>query len=450
MSANGKTRALIIAIEDYREATEMARELTGTTNRAEDFAKWIEGELEVPREQITFCSSRPNNYSKDGSERKQIKKAIERLVEAGANSTERLFVYISGHGAFSPGSNNSPHSNLLLTSDFVSSRDGDACICLEELTNYLSRGLGRGSHIHLLDMCRTPNLVLPFIPLGMGEESETRGVANWFQIFSATPGNAAINDSLFSTVLLEILNGTSPSQVLERDGKKEGLYWLTFNGLFFSMEQEFSKRKNRSLQSRNDRSRVPGIQEISSDVRIRSLTKKGPTATIVDEAGCKAAPISLLIDYDDIVFLGETNWQVPDFLEKALQLREHRPWNRLDVLSVKDLSQSGRPGVSQTELEKQREQAENRLTENASKYAHQLYVYRYDYQSAETYGSFWKASDGRRRVHVSQRIDGFDNLLAPSHDFIDFPESRLPYVDTRFELVKRVLEDHKTEKVFPV
>jgi hypothetical protein len=148
-----------------------------------------------------------------------------------------------------------------------------------------------------------------------------------------------------------------------------------------------------------------------------------------------------------VIFLGETNGQLPKFMEPALQLRQGRRWKRIEVFSIEDLSQAGRPGELLENLQRERQQTEDFLRENAARLANHLALYRYSY--AGTYGSLWTAPDGRRRVHVSPRILGVNIRAAPSCDFIDFPKDKHCTVDRYFRLPEDILRHPDSRQIFP-
>jgi len=428
-------RVLTIAVEDYPQSTTTSRTLPGTISNAEKFIAWTEKVLSVKKEHITFCCSGDSVWRTDGTTKKEVKNAILRLLKAGSNNTERLFLFITGHGVMKPGLGCEPHKNYLLCSDFESSSvSGDAIIDASELTTLLSRCLGVGTHVHFVDACRTIDPVL--VPEGLGVvcESATSGVASWYQLLSAAEGAYANTDNRFIGRILSALDGECD---LERDENQEGQYWVTFRKLTDAVQQDFEAQQ-RAVEIRSAAEH--------SDVRIRSLEIAGATPTIADTRGKKGPPLDLLRDYDDIILLGETNGQLPNFLKTAAEVRQQRPWNRIDVLSIEDLSSAGRPGVSIAVLEQERESMEKYISENASKIADQVSLYRYAYADVGTYGSFWTKKTGQRHVHTSGKVVGMNIRLSPSSDFVDFPQSRHPTVEALFDVAHAAIK--KSRSVF--
>ena len=134
-------RALVIAVEDY-PGLGSSNKLAGTIANAVQFAKVIETLLSVPRKNIIFCSSNGCEYRTHGTRRSEIEQAILKLLDDGLNTTNCLFVFLSGHGIMKPADGSDPHTDVLLCSDFKSSREsGNACIRVDELTTLLARGL---------------------------------------------------------------------------------------------------------------------------------------------------------------------------------------------------------------------------------------------------------------------------------------------------------------------
>lgn len=428
-------RALIIAIEHYPKSTETSATLPGTIANAERFAKWIEQNFDIAPENIVFCCSEKVQKSTHGATRKDIKQAILKLIQAGADDTSQLFVFLSGHGVMKPSQNAEPHEDFLLCTEFESSAiSGDECINITELATLLSRSLGAGSHLYFLDSCRTVSTTLCPAGLSIQCQNANSGVAGTFLLHSAASGTAAANNSLFTDVVIRCLDGRCE---LDSDPADSGTFWITFRNVSRSVEQEFSE-KHRSVEVRT-------VAE-KSDVRIRTVQKAGPTASIRDASGRKAPPVELLTAYDEVIFLGETNSQLPGMIEKAFAERKQRRWKRLAILSIEDLNQAARPRVALSALEQERQTAEDFFGNNAALFSDELALYRYNYVG--TYGSLWTASDGRRRVHVSSKIMGVDIRVSPASDIVDFPADRHPQADMYFQVAENTIKNAATRCVF--
>ena len=428
-------RALIIAIEDYPQSRSTSAKLPGTTANAERFAAWLEENLKINREHIVFCGSKESQYRTHGDTRKEVKAAILDLTQKGIDDTEQLFVYLTGHGVMKPGTGTEPHTDLLLCSDFVNSDvSGDACLSVSELAALLSRSLGVGTHLYFVDACRTIDPNLEPASLGVRAQTATSGVASWFQLLSASAGTAAKNDSQFVQIILGCLEGHCE---LKQDPAEPGKCWVTFANVARALEREFF-----SLQRGVE---VRTLAE-KSDHPIRSLRQAGMATPIVGADGRKSPPVELLKAYEDVVFLGETNGQLPKFIEQAFKDRQQRRWKSLTIFSIEDLSQAGRPGIPKLKLEEERQLAEDFLRSNAAKLTDELVLYRYNYIG--TYGSLWTAADGRRRIHVSPKMLGLDIRSCPSMDLVDFPESRHPTVDLYFQLATSTVNSSDCRRIF--
>ncbi len=429
------SRVLIIAIEDYPQSRGTSAKLPGTIANADKFAAWLEENLKIAREHILFCCSGESLYRTHGAARKDIKAAILQLTLKGIDDTDKLFVYLSGHGVMKPGQGTEPHTDLLLCSDFVGSDiSGDECLSLSELSALLSRSLGSGTHLYFVDACRTIDPNLDPASLGVKTQTATSGVAGWFQLLSASAGSAAKNDGRFMDAIIRAMDGGCE---LARDEADQDRCWVTFGNVARALEKEFADQQ-RGVEVRT-------LAE-KSDFPIRRLFRSGMATPIINADGRKSPPVELLKAYEEVVFLGETNGQLPKFLDQAFSDRHQRRWKRLSILSIEDLSQAGRPGIAKSDLEKERQAAEDFLRSNAGRLAEELDLYRYNY--AGTYGSLWTAGDGRRRVHVSPRMLGVDIRSAPSSDFVDFPERHHPTVDLYFRLAQDVIASPDCHEIF--
>jgi hypothetical protein len=430
-----ETRALIIAVEHYPESKSTSTCLEGTIASAEKVARWLENELQVPRERILFCSSGDSVYRTHGATRAEIRKAVIRIIKEGGNATDRLLIFLSGHGVMKPGKPGKLHSDILLSSDFVASDlSGDACIQVDELTVLLARSLGAGSHVCFIDACRTVDDNLQPIGLGLYPPTGVSGVAGWYQLLSATSGGYAVSDSQFVDLLIKCLDGGCD---LDYDIPDNGDRWVTFRSVAKAIEKEFEQIQ-RGIEVRTAAK--------SLDYRIRSMKTSGQVLSVVGPLGKKSPPVEFLAAYDVVTFLGDTNSQLPPMLSKAFEARGKRRWKRLDVLSVEDLSTNGRPGVSVGALNKERDDAEAEFMQLAADYCDAMALYRYRY--AGFYGSFWTAGDGRRRAHVSALIPGLDIRMTQSADFVDFPNERQPTVDFYFNQAQATIARSDTKCIF--
>lgn len=175
----------------------------------------------------------------------------------------------------------------------------------------------------------------------------------------------------------------------------------------------------------------------------------GQVLPAVGPGGKKSPPIQFLSDYDEVIFLGETNSQLPPMLHKAFALRREigkTRWKSLRILSIDDLSRNGRPGLTAEALTAERDGAEAEFRKLAAEYCDVMELYRYSY--AGYYGSFWTASDGRRRAHVSAIIPGLDIRTTQSSDFVDYPGATQPTVEFYFQRARSILESPETTRIF--
>ena len=439
-----RIRALIIAVEDYPKSKTTSTKLEGTIANAENFANALQACLNVPPENILFCCSGTTNIQQPrGANKQDVSDAIQELIRVGANQTDCLFVYLSGHGVMKPAQGPEPHTDVLLCADFISNVGGTSSFQIDELTTRLARGLGVGTHLTFVDACRTADPVFPITPFDF-IVPQANGTADRLRLSSVSTGNSAVNDGLFTNTLIDSLNGRLS---LEIDPTDPTSCWVTFRSILNDV--------NRAMEPLQ---RVPEPKtEGKADYRIHKFQRANAVPSVLSPDGRKAPPVELLRDNDEIIFLGETNSQLagklrdgnwtiilnkPNFLEQAFELRKGRKWKRLDVFSIEDLSTAGRPDRTVAELELERQEAEDFLRTNASRLAIELRLYRYAY--AGVYASLWTSTDEKRRAHVSPRVLGMDIRTAPSSDFVDFPGNRHPTIGNYFELVKKIVSQPST------
>ena len=430
-----KIRAFIVAIEDYPVSTSTSAKLPGTIASAEKFANWLQDVLNVDQDNIFFCSSMKGFLTTHGTKSPEIKQAIVDLINCGHNETDLLFVYLSGHGVMIPG--REYDLDILLSSDFVNPQiSGSACIEVNELTELLEQSLGIGTHLYFIDACRTQTQKLDATRLGITAFDATSGRADWFQLSSGKPFEAVPSDSLF---IESLLNGLGGKCNLVKDDSGTGLAWITFQNVAEAVAESFRER-GREIFVRS---------KGKTDYRITRTPEAGAVSTIVTTHYTRFPPVELLTEFDEIIFLGETNGQLPWFIKDAHENRMEQGkglWKKIDVLFIKDLSRAFRTDKPLNELELERDECDAFFRREGKQMVEALALYRYNY--AGTYGSFWKNNSGKRRAHVSAGLLGEDIRVSPASDYVDFPGSRHPKVESYFELARRVIESDDCERIF--
>ncbi len=423
-----KTRALIIAVEDYPESTVTSTNLPGTISNAERFASWLEHDMKVPRSEIVFCATGggAEGYTSNGATRDDIRNAVKEFRTHGRDSTDRLFLYVTGHGLSKEQPDYDEDRDVLLCSDFVDMDSGDKCVPLGELTKLLADGLGPGVHMWFVDMCRSSNSTIVPVGLGLAHTVSDSGSAKWFQLLSTESGDYASTDSKFIDALIPSLNGEGEIKLVE-DPAGDGSYVVTFQSVAKAVSRAFSEI-----------GRVSATRMNGTEDAIQTVKRAGEVETIRG-AGCsKVPPIRLLCENDEVIFLGETNGQLPGFMKKAFEERGKK-WKRIDILTIEDLKTAHRGKVPLPDLEQERDEAERFFKDEAVGMCDQLAIYRYDYVG--TYGSFWTSSDGARRAHVSAKIIGKDIRTTPASDYVDFPHMRDSDVEDFFALARRAIDE---------
>src|SRR4029453_4853186 len=157
-------RALIIGIEQYPNATDLAQQIKDATQSAEKFFQWVtNGDPWVKTGKTLaatdcFVCTKGGSFPQAnlfGTEREQIADAIEAMVTAGKDQTDELYVYFSGHGY---GFSDSPKRRVvvvLIGSEYQSpAKGGVKSLKLQELQEKLWSVLGGLHHYYFIDACR--------------------------------------------------------------------------------------------------------------------------------------------------------------------------------------------------------------------------------------------------------------------------------------------------------
>lgn len=423
-----RTRALIIAIEKYSNATDVGTTLPGVIRAASRFRSWLHEELNVQDEDIVVCSGFDSHERTFDDSIYEIRKGVAQILEFGRDCTDRLFIFVAGHGVTV--ADRGIDDDYLLTSDFVNVREsGSCCVPIAGLADLLARTMGPGEHIWFVDMCRTNNVTLAPSGLGISPKESSLGQASQFTLFSTGAGMTAPNDNQFVDALMSALAGNCQ---LVNDEDEAGVYQVRFQSVAEVVSQELQSKGRETYH------RAAGSK---NDLSIRTIRQAGPTATIIRDGGFKSPRLKLLTDFDELIFLGETLGQLPSLVKQAFsEHRAKRRWRSIELFSIKNLSNAFRADVSPTQLNSERDEMEEYFRSAAAEITDVLRLYRYDYVG--TYASLWRADDGRRRVHLSSGVMGEDiRRSAITTDYVDFPEAPLATIDSYYSIVTNLRND---------
>ncbi len=444
---------LIIAIENYSEAQQFARTLPGTLVAADKFHRWLRNGLGTPAESIIVCSS-PSHWKKwEGqavmleANRDGITMAVDALLRRGAQlgGIDRLFVYAAGHGLQVTRDGWRKPEDLLLLANFRSATlDGDRVVFVDELQGRLANGLGPGVHYFFVDACRTeaPERFNPQ-HLSVMTPASTPHRASSHRLASARSGTAAATSSVFIDALLSYLNTHVAAAGASGPQRPP-----TLSAAAFSVADSVRRHQGKidlQLDGLDDRILPAGDQEppgptsypIAEGTLASIPTISGPVPTIgIDTRQVKIPPVELLVRYDRIIFLGETNSQLPTFIEDAAKMGKR--WRRIDVFGLEDFAEHGRQNMTAEGLVEERDRAEAALERLLRDYCQEFAIYRYEYQGA--YGSLWLHDEtGVRRVHISPRLAWVDTRRSPASDIVELPHSPNLSVQHMFELAETLI-----------
>src|SRR5438132_6221816 len=93
------SRALIVAIENYPDAEDVARTLPGTVDGGNHFLDWLITTKKVNPRHILYCADRDVPGRTADTTRAAITESLSELVAGGKETgTEELYVFFAGHG----------------------------------------------------------------------------------------------------------------------------------------------------------------------------------------------------------------------------------------------------------------------------------------------------------------------------------------------------------------
>src|ERR1035441_6284644 len=197
-------RAIVISIANYPDA-DIGKQLPGTEESADKFHDWLVQERQVAAANIVRLKD---------IDRLKLEKAFRDLVDRGQDTTERLFVFFSGHGlSFQDAPGKQRPADILVGGDFENLQDsGQSCLKLSDLQDKLFDCLGPGEHFYFIDACR--NLVnaseLSPTNIGWTRPQSAPGTDNApaiYTLFSTERLSMAVDNSVFAVQLVEGLSG---------------------------------------------------------------------------------------------------------------------------------------------------------------------------------------------------------------------------------------------------
>ena len=428
-------RAFLVAAEHYPQSESTSSELPGTIDATSRFARWLSEVHGLPDDNIFRCSSEDDAEYR--TTRSGIIDAGHELIcqsQGDRNGTEQLFVYVAGHGVTV--TDHQDGHDIFLCSDFINpTRSGVACIDINEWIDWFARELGVGNHFWFVDACRTP--VGPMNPtsLGIARSTAHRASANWFQLSSAAPGHAAKNDFTFVSSLLDALKGNCK---LVNVPAQDGRFAVTFDNVAETVLETLRQE---------DRSGYSQASGDATDSEITTVIRYDEVETITKD-GEKLPPVELLTKYDDVIFIGNTNGLLPQFLLEAFEHRDQRRWRTLEVLFIRDLVNTldFRPDQTIDRLQAKRDAAQSFLESEAEKLAFEVRIYHTPYLGF--FGSIWGNETEKRRAHITTAFFKENIRKTRSRDYIDFPDSRSPVIEEYLARVRARMADGAARCVF--
>ena len=211
-------RALIIAIENYPDIVDFAKILPGTHDSAKKFLAWVKASTKfanIPAgdepKRIIVCSDDPAFPGRThGARAQDIRLALKALWQNGANKTEELFIFVSGHGFLFKESDIARAADVLVAADFGETDvSGAQCLRLDAIQQQLLTAMGPGNHYYFVDACRNEVSTqdIQVGPLGVALPRSSQRDAEVFSLFSTNRLSIAPTASAFTDHLVDGLAG---------------------------------------------------------------------------------------------------------------------------------------------------------------------------------------------------------------------------------------------------
>ncbi|MEL7369504.1 MAG: hypothetical protein AAFN74_11365 [Myxococcota bacterium] len=445
--------ALVIAVEDYAETNEFSQRLPGTIDQANIFVDWLL-EVDVPPTDIFTCSSVPSwpheQLSRADEQRRRhfratragIKEAIEAVIRRFRvlRRIDRLFVFIAGHGFRDVQTGYRKPVDLLALQNFENGpQRGERVLAIDELRNVFVTACPAAAHFYFADLSINSMSIEPE-RLGLHLEGDDAPRSPSHQLICARPSASAQAPSDFAQALVAYLRSGRQSKS-DVAPAVEPLS-LSAARLFMRSSMETQGEHLQILVEGTSAHIVPPPPDSAEDGRVEqtpsgSGDRPALSANSPNKNGLYRVPsIELLLQFDRIICLGETNGQLADYVRTAAETGKR--WKRIDLFSLNSYETHGRPGERPTDLERERNTAEQALLPLFQTYCDEFGIHRYDYQGS--YGSLWAHDEtGIRRLHMSPRLDGVNIRRAPATDIIEAPGAKDPTVELMFERVAQLV-----------
>ncbi len=146
-----------------------------------------------------------------------------------------------------------------------------------------------------------------------------------------------------------------------------------------------------------------------------------PTILHVDERGrprYKRPPVRLLLEHNDICFVGATNGQLADMVREAVGERPEKRWGAISVLFLSDdkltwlADTVAGAQAKRAESARAREELAALLPSCCDKFGF------FHFEKPFFFGSFWDWNRPGGRIHVSPYVWGADVRQCPGLDFV--------------------------------
>ena len=228
-------RALIIGIEQYPQAVDLAQTIAGATASAEQFFDWVTTTKHIAASDAYVCAgggtfTGANRFSTD---RERIVDAIAALTAAGQDQTDELYVFFSGHGYGFKESFERRAVDVLIAGDFQSAANsGTKCLKLQEIQEKLYAILGGLHHYYFIDACRTLVEDDEIDPIGLGRmlgRPAQRGRPTKYTLYSTAYGTTAAINSGFAPALVDGLHGKGTAKGFTPNGSMFVMFPLLCN-----------------------------------------------------------------------------------------------------------------------------------------------------------------------------------------------------------------------------
>lgn len=218
--------------------------------------------------------------------------------------------------------------------------------------------------------------------------------------------------------LARLIVDQGPEALRANDIAGENIHWLP-SALMLAVLEDGRHDAHVLLERARPVLSAPGWLRSPERWEFVDATLPSMRATSLGPDGrTKIPPLNLLIDHEEIAFIGATHGQLLKLIQDAASARQGRPWTRLNLYFADDSLLQFVERDENPDLRIERDRAIKDFTEFLEGDSVASSWMLATFNAPPTFGSYWDWESRGGRVHVSSQIAGIDLRRCPGQDYV--------------------------------